>query len=147
MMASRDSYTEEEWQLLQFAPLWTFSAVAGVDKKIDEKEREAFAKELAEGHLYKEQLVREVMTSLNEALGGLLVKYGEDTRTIDVGLSDVADLLDQKADAEEANNFKKSMISVGIEVAKASGGLFGNKMSEEENSALAVVAVKLRANL
>jgi hypothetical protein len=70
-------------------------------------------------------------------------RYGSDSRYMDLGLGDVAGILDQKADPQEAHNFKLALIGIGANVAKASGPLFGDKASKEERERIALVATCL----
>lgn len=145
MSTTKESYTAEEWQTLQFAPLWAFTQVAGMDDNIDEKEFQAMAKEFGEAALYKEPLVREVFGSIATDVGNVLEAYRKDPRKVEGGLVDTAKVLDEKSDPDEANGFKGSVIGVGKKVAEASGGLLGRgKMSEEESKALVWIATQLR---
>lgn len=150
-MTTSAAFSPEQWQTLQFASLWTFTAVAGADGSVDEKEMRALAKELQEAMLFKEPLVREVLMAVVADLGGCLQAFRADKRDILKGLTEVADLLDAKAAPDEAQGFKRAMLLIGINVAKASGGsffgLFGNKVSDKEKAALALVAMTLRTNL
>jgi hypothetical protein len=43
-MSEADKFTTEEWQTLQFCPLWAHTQVANIDGKIDEAENEVLAK-------------------------------------------------------------------------------------------------------
>jgi hypothetical protein len=145
-VSSKDSYTSKEWQTLQFAPLWVFTAVAAADQKIDEKEVEALTKEIKDAPLYKEPLVREILISLAFDLVNVMEQYKRDSRDVMSGLRDVASVLDKKATPEEANHFKRALLLIGGNVAKASGGggiLRRDPMSAEEKTALVMVALSL----
>lgn len=146
-MTVQASYTQQEWQLLEFTPLWVFAAVAGADSKVDEKEMEAFLKDVSEAALYKEPLVRDVLMSLSSNFSESMTRFKEDSRPVDRGLADVAGLLERKSDNEEANNFKKAVVGIGLDVARASGRIFGDKMSTDEKQALVIVASSLRVEL
>ena len=146
-MTTQATYSRKDWETLQFAPLWTFSAVAGADEDIDDREKEALGKELAEAALYKNPLVREVLFSIRENLPEVVERYSNDSRTLDRGLSQVADILERETTAGEADNFKRTMVGIGIEIAKASGPALGGPVSEEEKAAIALVAGALRVNL
>ena len=63
-MTYRAMFTDQEWQTLQFMPLWAFTAVAAADGKIDDNETKALIKSLSEGVLLKGALPREVFTSI-----------------------------------------------------------------------------------
>jgi hypothetical protein len=143
-------FTDAEWQTLQFTPLWTFVACAGADRNIDDKEKAAFAKELAEAGLYKSALAREVLGSLAANLSTIMPAFTADSRSYLAGMSNAADVLDQKVPAEEANDFKKAILGIGIQVCQASGGGFmgkGDKISEEEKKNWAICAAAIRATI
>jgi hypothetical protein len=142
-MTTHADYTDSEWTTLQFGVLWTFSEVAGADNKIDEQEVAALAKELQEAGLYKEPLAREVLRSVGDDLQGVMSRYNADSRYMDLGLREVASILDKKADAEEARNFKMALVGIGVNVAKASGPRFGDKVSKEEKQRIALVVTSL----
>jgi hypothetical protein len=148
-MSIKDSYTPEEWQTLQFAPLWVFGAVAGADQNIDQKEAEALAKEIADAPLYKEPLVREIMISLASDFSGVMGQYKADSRTVLAGLKDVKEVLGKQANPEQANNFKGAMLLIGRNVARASGGgiFHRDPVSNEEKTALVMIAATLEISL
>jgi chorismate synthase len=144
----RESYTVEEWRTLQFAPLWVFTAVAGADRNIDQKEAGALAKELSEWAQFKEPLVQEVLLSVARDLANVMTQYRTDSRDVMAGLKDVADLLDRKAMQEQVKNFKGALLLIGRNIAQASGGGplgLGDKVSAEEKTALALIMMALRA--
>lgn len=144
----RQFYTMDEWRTLQFAPLWVFTAISAANKKVSKKEITALAKEISEAHLYKEPLVQEVLGSVGSDFESVFREYQADSRDVMRGLSDVADLLDSKAETEQAKNFKMAMLLMGRNIAEASGGGFlgmGKKMGDNEKAALVLVAAALRA--
>lgn len=148
-MAVRAGYTNDEWRLLEYAPLWVFSAVAGADSDIDKKEGAALAKELQEAHLYKNGLAREVLSSVLHGFSDIMPAYTADSRSIDEGLEDVASLLASKGETD-AEGFKRAMLLLGKNIAESSGGGFlgiGSKVSDAEKRALVVVATSLRVEL
>lgn len=142
-MAYRNSFTYSEWQTLLFAPLWSFNAVAAIDGKVDDKEAEALAKEVAEASLYKNPLAEEVLTDLGASFASVFSAYRVDNRSVLDGLKEAAQLVDFKTMPDIALGFKKAIIGIGVQVANASGGVFGSKMSEDEKKALVLVAVTL----
>lgn len=145
-MSIKDEFTKEEWLTLSYAPLWVLAAVGTADGKIDEKEAEAFTKELADAPFYKDELVREIMLGDLTNLADIMTSYKADPRNIETGLGQVADLLDKKASGH-ADNFKQVMLSIAAKIANASGSTLGEKVSNEEKLAFAIVAVSLRAKL
>ena len=146
-MSTQASYTAQEWRTLQFAPLWAFTAVAGADRNIDQEEMMALAKELAEAPLYKDPLTREVLMSVGANLQAIMTAYRDDSRDVLTGLSDVADVLDRKADADEAQAFKQSMLLIVKNVAEASGAKWGDKFSNEEKAAAVLIAQAMRLRI
>ncbi|HEY4688703.1 MAG TPA: hypothetical protein VIK33_05280 [Anaerolineae bacterium] len=148
-MNNRSLFTADEWRTLQFAPLWVFTAVAGADRSVDEKEVAALAKEIADWALYKEPLVQEILLSVALDLSNMMAQYRADSRNVMTGLSNVADVLDRKATVDQAKNFKGAMVLLGRNIAQASGGgLFGagDKMSGDEKAALGLIILSLRVS-
>lgn len=144
----KESYTTSEWRTLQFCPLWVFAAVAGADKKIDDKEAGALAKELSEWAQFNEPLAQEVLLSLGTDLSNMMPLFNQDARDVMAGFRDVADLLDRKATAQQSKGFKGAMLLIGRNIAQSSGGgMFGtgDKMSTDEKNALALIMITLRA--
>jgi hypothetical protein len=144
------SFTASEWRTLQFAPLWVFTAVAGADKKIDDKEMAAMSKELSEALLFKDLLAREVIVSVATDFENIMRLYNADSRDVLEGLKDTADILDRKADQDRIRGFKGALLLIARNIAEASGGgMFGmgEKVSKEEKTALVLVAMALRAQL
>lgn len=145
-MSIKDKFTNEEWMTLEYAPLWVLAAVGTADGKLDEKEVEAFTKELADAPLFKDELVREVMLADLMTMSNLMVSYKADSRNVQVGLSQVADVLDKKS-PEHADDFKKVLLGIAAKIANASGPAFGEKISQHEKVAFGLVATFLRAKL
>ncbi|MDP2954780.1 MAG: hypothetical protein Q8N53_00050 [Longimicrobiales bacterium] len=74
-MNNRGAYTATEWQTLQFAPLWVFTAVAAPYQKIDHKEVEALTKEITDAPFFKEPLVSEVLSTLAVGFATIMDEY------------------------------------------------------------------------
>lgn len=143
----RSSFTDAEWQTVLFAPLWAFTAVAGVDHKIDPKEMAALAKELTEASLYKDAFAREVLSDLASQYASVMPAYVADRRSVVDGLRDAARILDAKMPGGGADGLKMAIVLVCTQVAEASGGMFGGKTSKEERAAIVLVATMLRVPL
>ena len=145
-MTTQAAYTEQEWRTLQFAPLWTFEAVAGADRNIDEEETAELVRQLQRATAFRSELVRDVCAPLADDWETMLDRCRADDRGIDGGLAEVADLLDSKVSVTDAILFKEAMLGLGLAVANASGGLFGlgSKVSAVEKKALKRVADALR---
>jgi len=147
-MKTRELFTESEWRLLMFAPLWVFSGVAKADNEIDEDEMAALAQEVEDAEEYAEPLVREVFRSLRED-DAVLQAYKTDDRDMDQGLAEVADLLQRKAQPEHAEAFKKALLYVGRRVALAAVDepFSVQSISEEEELTLFRIADLLGVSL
>jgi uncharacterized protein YegL len=150
-MANQSLFTTTEWRTLQFTPLWIFAAVASADGKIDKKELEALAKELAEANQYKEQLAKDVLITLGNDFSNLLQQFRNDTRGVQNGLVEVANLLDRKVSPQTAYNFKGSMLMIGYNIYEATEKTFfggvNKKAMEKKQRVLDAVAMVLRFSL
>lgn len=126
-MSFRQLYTTSEWQTLQFAPLWVLSAMTGAistggaGQSALENQIKALAKEIGEASLFKDPLAREVLMSLGTQFGSLWEQYGRDSRNVEQGLQDVAQILSRKASSEQSQGFKAAMLFIGDNIAKAAG--------------------------
>ena len=145
-MSFRAQFTDSEWSTLQFAPLWILTAIGSADGKIDEKESQKFSELMIKLVDAKDELVREVIISVISTFANLMEAYKADPRKIDVGLADVADILDKKA-AGHADDFKKVMLGIGANIADASGPMLSGKVTDQEKMAFAICATALRAKL
>ncbi len=147
-MSMRQQFTAREWETLQFAPLWLFLMVASADRKVQKQEVAALAKELAEAHLYRNDLAREVFGSVAADFGRIWPAFGADPRGIVEGLQEVGRVL-RKVNASEAEGFKRSLIFLGSKVAEAGGGggLFRKKDTKKGQAALVLAAAVLEIQL
>jgi len=137
----KDSLTTEEWRTLQFGPLWVFGIVAAIDSKIETKEVAALAKELAEAGLYKEPLAAEVYGSVSSDFANVMQLFTADARDPLRGLSEVANLLDQKVTPDHANGFKRALMLLGHNVAIATGGRITRRKKVGKKEGVALVAI------
>lgn len=116
----QESYTTEEWRTLQFAPLWVFEMTASADGKVESFELRAMEKVFSEWAQFKDPLAQEVLQSINSNLKNVEDLFDADPRRSEAGLKDVVDLLDRKTTTEQAESFKRAMLSVFRPIAKAS---------------------------
>ena len=138
-MSERDRFSAEEWRTLQFAPFWVFSAVIGAYRRFDHRDYGAFVRSVAAANATAGRLGREVLASVVADHDRLADAYGADGRSIGVGLGHVAAVLG-KAAHDEAELFKRMLISeIGEGVARARGR-FGTEMSKEDANALTLAA-------
>jgi hypothetical protein len=145
-MSVRTQFTDAEWRTLQKTPIWAFLITASADNKVDDKEVKAFSKELAEACLYKDELAREVFSSLvtdfSEVFPSCMLAPQEALSC----LRDAGQLVDTKG-GDHAERFKGAVLTICKNVAEASGGMFGGKASKEEKDAMVIVAASLGVRL
>jgi hypothetical protein len=129
-------FNPEEWEQISQIPFLVFKYTAGIDGKVDSKEIAAFIQFCNNRKKFSSALIKEVLPEnpeeylkANESL--ILSKP-----TIKEKLKSVDSILDFKADVSDAISFKHHMIALGAYIANASGKIFGNKISEEEEDAL-----------
>ena len=140
----REKFTDTEWKTVLFTPLWAFGIVSMADGKVDDKETAALVKELTEAALYKDELTREVFGALMSNLGSIGADFAADKRSQLQGLQDAASLFEAKLPGGGADKFKLAILGICLNAARASGPVFGDKVSKEEKTAVALVGVSLR---
>jgi hypothetical protein len=140
----RDKFSDSEWDTVLFTPLWAFHAVAGVDGKVETAEAAVLAKEISEALLYKDDFAREVLSAIGASMQTVMPAYMKDSRNVTQGLMDAARILDEKMPGGAADGFKRAVLGICIETAKAAGPRFGDKVSKEEKAAIVLVAAALR---
>lgn len=141
-----DGLTDEHRQALTLAPLLVFLLVAAADGTIDEKEVKAFQKELIHGIATDSDLMLGVIVRLlanfEQYMGVLQANKVNPIESI----IDISVILRERVAEDEAEKFKRAMLSIGKKVAEASGGLFGvfgSKISKQEQAALDALAALL----
>lgn len=139
----RSRFTEAEWQTVLFTPLWAFSAVAGADGEVDEREATALTRELAEAPRYTDEFTREVLSALAADLVTIMPAFAADRRPAVDGLRAAAQILDARLPGGGADKFKLAVLRICLSVAKASGAMFGDKTSREARAAYSLVAATL----
>src|SRR5918911_1244860 len=109
-MVAERRFTADEWQTLQFAPFWVFSALLGTYRNFDPFEYDAFLRALGDAASAPGQLSSEVISSVAAAPGQVAERYQADNRTIAIGLCAVSTILN-KAPSNEAALFREMLIS------------------------------------
>ena len=133
-MTFRNQFNEEEWLILQAAPIWVFEVVAIADGRIDDEELEEVLNqskniiEYSTGFTY-EVFKDHITTIMNNNLEfrNLLKRNPLE------GLKIVADLLGRLKHSE-AQNFKKMLLKMAVKVANSSAGVDKN-----EEKAIAII--------
>lgn len=145
-MKFAEKFSDDEIQNLKLSLIRVFHFIADVDGKIDKKEVKAL------------EIILQNIHNLNyESLNGIFsnstqLKELEELRQ-QSGLSDreglryISALLDRKASHESAYEFKKSLLAFGFIIAASSGGIFEQKVNDEENNALNLLAKDFEISL
>lgn len=122
-MSLTSIFTPAEWYTLQYTVFWIFFPIAVADgkKKPNDKEIAILLKEINEASLYKEPLSREVLESIRANFQPVFQSWVADSRAVDVGLKDMANLLDRKATPQQIYNFKRDMLVIGYNVVETAG--------------------------
>jgi len=132
-----DHYVDGDWRSIQFAPIWILEAIAGADKKVDEKERAAFQATLTAAS--ESLLTQFVFAQFLEMQSSLETERSRDKRDAWRGLAEVEALLGRYPNVEQANVFRKTLVGLAEKIASASGGGlfgFGSKVSDAEADAI-----------
>lgn len=143
----RDLFTQDEWATLEISVMWMFQAIAGADKKIDIQELDALAYIQENAHKLESELLKEILSSVNYNIEDIANIYRYDQREIKSGFREMADLLATKVSPEEALIYKKSLLTVGMYVAFASGDLLSSKMSNEESQTIVELALHMKVSI
>lgn len=135
-------FSHDDWETLQFSPLWIFTAVAGADGRVDEEELASLLNDIRRAEIFQSKFIRGILLTLADNLDAVQARFRADTRRMEDGLGEVRRILESKVPADEAHLFKGGLLAIGRNVAMASGGSPGttDAVSEEEKKALDAVA-------
>jgi hypothetical protein len=139
----RESLSTEEWELLQFAPLWAFYAVAAADGTLQRLERIALKEAIDRPSSEPGSLGHEVFSSIGADFGGVMSRYWVDPRGVEDGLAAAADVLEARFSDDEAEHFKQAIARFGLGIAQAAGPA-GQAVTDEESAALIAICEALR---
>ncbi len=132
----KEIFQEEEWALLCETPAIVLNVVGSADGKIDKKELEAFEHFTKRKNAFASQLFNLILPEKPEKLIEKVVQKKYDKNELKEKLRTVDNILDNKVDAIDAKLFKHHLIALGTYIANASGKMFSEKISEEENESL-----------
>ena len=142
----RKDYSDEEWRTLEYGPYWAFMSVAAQDGKLDENEKHAFSDAVADPGEMNGALGREVLASIAADDAAVFAAWEADDRSPADGFAAITKIL-AKADADEANRYKGTLIWLAVRVADASGSWLGGTVSHKERGAIETVATMLSFNV
>lgn len=132
-MVFKNLYTDAQWRDLQLALGHVFLAVADADGVIDKKEEQAMGRILHSGGKLGMPFTDEILISINESDFDVLQAAKDDSSRTDDVLRSVG-VSSKVAGNNEANDYKKVLISAGIFIGGASGKFLRKNICEEEYS-------------
>ena len=132
-MNNDEIFSPEEWEKLKHAFPFVFYLIAGADKKIDKKERNAIERIFKHPDSLDNKLASQLIIAIDKHFFDNVPK---DLASNLMSLKEISNILDNKLEPPKSLKFKKILIAVGIYIAKASGDLFTSKMSGIEAQAI-----------
>ena len=142
----RQDFSDDEWRTLQYGPYWAFMSVAAQDGNLDENEKNAFTDALADPGEMKGWLAKEVVNSVAAQPTAVFARWQADDRSPADGFAAITKIL-AKADSDEANRYKGTLIWLAVRVASASGSWLGGAISHKERAAIETVAEMVGFNV
>jgi len=148
----RADYTEKEWHLLVFAPIFAVTYVGLIDGKIDRQETLAMNEALKrkEEAYTSCHLVSAAVDDLPSLTREMLIpgelRYVETRGEALRIFQKIARLVDKKASTEEAEIYKQFLVDIVCRVARSSGkllGLIGDDVCEEEAEFIRMMKVAI----
>lgn len=149
MSKLREKCSPAQWECVVSAPWLVFLLVAGVDGKIDDKEKGLFGSLLNSAEVVENPYFKEIIVDLSQRADQVLDALAAIKKSPLEGIVELNDVLDETLPAQDARALKVVFYNLGNIIAKASGGFLGlgPKVSKEEKAALdfLVRAFKLKA--
>lgn len=138
-------FSFEEFELLRRVPFVVFLMVACSDGKLDQKEVAKFVELLAGSGKYDNPLFTRIVTNVITDIPAMLNAVLGEQPDISAQLREVRRVVDARAGFEAGEAFAHVLLSMGHDIASASGGFFGfgSKISKDEKAALAHLAACL----
>ena len=143
-MAYRNTiFNENEWQEMTRSISLMFYSIAGVDAKIDKKERQALDMVLKSKGNFRSELFKEVLSYMDDDAEKLMEEYDAKSMDLNKTITEVGRILDNKLSHKESYDFKKHLIAIGAFVADASGKFLQRKISQQEEETLINIGFNL----
>lgn len=136
-MSFKETYSDAEWYILQCAPVYVLSMVAGIDGKIDQKEIKIFSRSIIEQTRNNFGFCQEIYQSICSNIDHIL-RCDSSGPTALKGLI-ATNVLLKKINDSDATLYKRSLVHIGNQVAESSGGVFAKKRSQKELQMLALI--------
>lgn len=138
-MSYREKFNAEDWQTLKNSFTWVFKAIAGIDGKVDKKEKQALGIIVDNANNFESELGIELLNDIKATGEDPTELTDSNAKTPKEGLTEVGAILDRMLDNETAVDFKKLIIAVGAYIGDASGKWFDYKFSDDEEAQLNAV--------
>ena len=124
-MTDSNIFTAKEWTLIKRAPFLVFYFVANADDNIEPNEVEKLIKQLESPERYEStlfsQVIAEAMSDAEDlaaTVGGILSEQDHD---LNAQITAVQQAVDAKLNADDALAFKQALVSLGMDIATATG--------------------------
>ena len=133
-------------RVLQSAPLWVFTAVAGADGKVDKRETAALSAILSEAESFRHETVKTIFAGAAEQLEALRAEQAADERLLGQAFAEIREVVDRNMASADAREFKLALLAVASRIAEASrGGFLGlhGRVSQDEKAAVIFIAARL----
>ncbi len=142
-------FAKEDFEKLKLAPFLIFFFVAGADGKIDKKEVTVFMELLTSSEYLSNPLFNRVITNVINDVPTIISELANQTIDYIAELSMLKLITDRYLVENEANEFKILLLLLGQKIAQASTAELdaSTQISQEENAALAAIAVCLGVNV
>lgn len=138
-MSYKEKFNAEDWQTLKNSFTWVFKAIAGVDGKVDKKEKHALKIIIDNANNFESELGIELLNDIKASNEDPSEIADNDSRTPKEGLIEAGDIVSRMLDNETAVDFKKLVIAVGAYIGDSSGKWFDYKFSDDEEAQLNAV--------
>ncbi len=135
-MSYREDFNEAQWYVMQCAPVFVLSLVAGIDGKIEKKEIKTFTQAIVEQSQNSFGFCQEMYNSIISDIEDVM-RCDSSGKAALAGLI-ATNVLLKKVNSSDAILFKRSLVHIGNQIAETSGGLF-KKRGDKETQVLAVI--------
>ena len=127
-----------EIRTLQFGPLWVLSSLAGTYNRFKSYELAAFWDTIVAVALRTPRPARDILTSMAEDRGGLLLDFELDDRPVVSGLRHIVSILD-RIEPETSVDFRLALLRIGVAVGR-NRGPYGRTITPEHEQLLQLIA-------
>jgi len=143
-MDVKSKVTAEEWEILKFAVLWIFNAVANADGVIDKKESMAIKRVLELHSQIPGSIAKILLQEVSNDWSATLKNAMADKRGYMRGIAETVRILDLSYDKFTATQFKKVLLAIGFYIGNVSADESGKRLSPEELKAIGLLAGLLK---